>query len=539
MMANKLTVEQIIQRQKIAQNRKEDFRSLYEDAYEFALPQRNLYSGDYETKNTGRKKMTRVFDSTAIGSTQRFANRLQSGIFPSQRKWCRLEPGSEIPYERRTEAQRALDLYNEKMFSVLKQSNFDIAIGEFLLDLSVGTAVMMVQPGDAVNPINFVPVPQYLVAFEEGVNGQVDNVYRKMRIKGESIALQWKDATIPPELQRKIDDKPTEEVDLIEATVYDTERGDYCYHVIHEKSKEELVYRRKKTSPWVVSRYMKVAGEIYGRGPVLTALPDVKTLNKTLELLLKNASLAITGVYTAADDGVLNPANVRIVPGAIIPVARNGGPQGESLRPLPRAGDFNISPIIINDLRQNIKRILLDESLPPDNMSARSATEIVERMKELSQNLGSAFGRLINETMIPLVSKILEVMDDAGMIDLPLRVNGLEVKVSATSPLAMAQNMDEINGIMQYYQIAQGLGPEGQMAVKIGEALDYIGDKLGIPANLRNSVEERGQMMEEMAQQAAAVAQAEQAQQGQPGMQQEQGPPGAPPPEAAMMGGMA
>ncbi len=538
-MANKLTVEQILQRQKIAQNRKEDFRSLYEDAYEFALPQRNLYSGDYETKNTGRKKMTRVFDSTAIGSTQRFANRLQSGIFPSQRKWCRLEPGSEIPYERRTEAQRALDLYNEKMFSVLKQSNFDIAIGEFLLDLSVGTAVMMVQPGDAVNPINFVPVPQYLVAFEEGVNGQVDNVYRKMRIKGESIALQWKDATIPPELQRKIDDKPTEEVDLIEATVYDTERGDYCYHVIHEKSKEELVYRRKKTSPWVVSRYMKVAGEIYGRGPVLTALPDVKTLNKTLELLLKNASLAITGVYTAADDGVLNPANVRIVPGAIIPVARNGGPQGESLRPLPRAGDFNISQIIINDLRQNIKRILLDESLPPDNMSARSATEIVERMKELSQNLGSAFGRLINETMIPLVSKILEVMDDAGMIDLPLRVNGLEVKVSATSPLAMAQNMDEINGIMQYYQIAQGLGPEGQMAVKVGEALDYIGDKLGIPANLRNSVEERGQMMEEMAQQAAAVAQAEQAQQGQPGMQQEQGPPGAPPPEAAMMGGMA
>jgi hypothetical protein len=115
----------------------------------------------------------------------------------------------------------------------------------------------------------------------------------------------------------------------------------------------------------------------------------------------------------------------------------------------------------------------------------------------------------------------------------------LEVKVSAVSPLAMAQNMDEINGIMQYYQIAQGLGPEGQMAVKVGEALDYIGDKLGIPANLRNSVEERGQMMEEMAQQAAAIAQAERAQQGQPGMQQEQGPPGAPPPEAAMMGGMA
>lgn len=455
-MADRLSVDQILQRHKIAQNRKEDFRSLYEDAYEFALPQRNLYAGDYETGHTGRKKMSRVFDSTAVGSTQRFANRLQSGIFPAQRKWCRLEPGTDIPPNRRIEAQQALDLFGDKMFAVLKQSNFDIAIGEFLLDLSVGTAVMMVQPGDALSPINFVPVPQYLVTFEEGVNGQVDNVYRRMRIKGESIALQWKDADISSDLQKKIDDKPTEEIDLIEATIYDVKRGDYCYHVIHEKTKEEIVYRRKKTSPWVVSRYMKVAGEIYGRGPVLTALPDVKTLNKTIELVLKNASLAITGVYTAADDGVLNPANVRIVPGAIIPVARNGGPQGDSLKPLPRAGDFNTSQIIINDLRMNIKRIMLDESLPPDNMSARSATEVVERMKELSQNLGSAFGRLINETMIPLVAKILEVMDEAGLISLPLRVNGLEVRVAPTSPLAMAQNMDEINSIVQFFQIAQG-----------------------------------------------------------------------------------
>ena len=520
MMANKLTVEQLIQRHKLAQNKKEDFRSLYEDAMEYALPQRNLYSGDYENNNGGRKKMVRVFDSTAINSTQRFANRLQSGIFPPQRKWCRLEPGSDIPQERRAEAQRALDMYNEKMFAVLKQSNFDIAMGEFLLDLAVGTAVMLVQPGDAISPINFIPVPQYLVSFEEGANGQVDNVYRRMRLKGEALNQQWPDITIPQELQVMIDDKPTEEVDLIEATVYDYERGDYCYHVIHPKSKTELVYRRVKTSPWVVSRYMKVAGEIYGRGPVLTALPDIKTLNKTLELLLKNASLAITGVYTAADDGVLNPATVRIVPGAIIPVARNGGSQGEALKPLPRAGDFNVSQIIINDLRANIKRTLLDESLPPDNMSARSATEVVERMKELAQNLGSAFGRLINETMIPIVSKMLEVMDQGGLIDLPLRVNGLEVKVSPVSPLAMAQNMDEINNIMQFMQIAQSMGPEGQMAIKVGATVDYIADKLGVPAVVRNSPQER----EQIAQQAMQMAQ--QAQQAQ-----QAAPEGAPMPE--------
>lgn len=496
---NRLKVEDIIKRAEVAQRKKDEFESLYRDAYEFALPQRQLY-GYWEGQSQGAKKMARVFDSTAINSTQRFANRLQSGIFPPQRKWCRLEPGQDIPVERRAQALAILDEYNEKMFTVIKQSNFDIAIGEFLMDLAVGTAGMLVLPGDDVAPINFIPVPMFLISYEEGANGQVDKVYRKMRMKGEAIKQQWRDAEFPTEVAQRLETKPTDDVELLEATVYDSDRGDWCYHVIDKVSKEEIVYRRMKSSPWIISRYSKVAGEIYGRGPLLTALPDIKTLNKTLELVLKNASLAISGVYTAADDGVLNPQTVKLVPGAIIPVARNGGPQGESLKALPRSGDFNVSQIIIQDLRANIKRTLLDESLPPDNMSARSATEVVERMKELAQNLGSAFGRLINETMVPLVARILSVMDERGLIDLPLQVNGLEVKVSPVAPLAMAQNMEEINSIIQFMQLTANFGAEGQLAVKTGELIDFLGDKLGVPSSVRNSAAERAFLMEQQKQ---------------------------------------
>jgi hypothetical protein len=513
----RLTPEQILKRQVAAQAKKDEFQQLYQDAYEFALPQRQLY-GVWEGGATGSKKMQRVFDSTAINSTQRFANRLQSVVFPPQRKWAKLEAGSDIPMERRQQAQAVLEVYQDKMFTMLNQSNFDIAMGEFLLDLAVGTACMMVQPGDDVQPLNFIPVPLFLVSYEEGANGQVDNVYRRMRMKGESIQRQWPDAEIPDDMARRVENKPTDDIELLEATIYDHKRGDYCYHVIDKVSKSELVYRRRKMSPWVISRYMKVAGEIYGRGPLMTALPDIKTLNKTIELLLKNASLAVAGVYTAADDGVLNPNTVKIVPGAIIPVARNGGSQGPALLPLPRSGDFNVSQLVINDLRSNVKRILLDESLPPDNMSARSATEIVERMKELAQNLGSAFGRLINETMIPVTAKILEVMDERGLIDMPLRVNGLEVKVTPVAPLAMAQNMEEVNAIMQYMQIAQSLGTDGQLAIKTDMLVDYLADKLGVPAAVRNTAAERAVLMEEMKnqqqQQAIAQAMAMQAQAG-------------------------
>jgi hypothetical protein len=527
----RLTPEQILKRQVAAQAKKDEFQQLYQDAYEFALPQRQLY-GVWEGGSTGSKKMQRVFDSTAINSTQRFANRLQSVVFPPQRKWAKLEAGSDIPFERKQQAQAILEVYQDKMFTMLNQSNFDIAMGEFLLDLAVGTACMMVQPGDDVQPLNFIPVPLFLVSYEEGANGQVDNVYRRMRMKGESIQRQWPDAEIPDDMARRIEQKPTDDIELLEATIYDHKRGDYCYHVIDKTSKSELVYRRRKMSPWVISRYMKVAGEIYGRGPLMTALPDIKTLNKTIELLLKNASLAVAGVYTAADDGVLNPNTVKIVPGAIIPVARNGGSQGPALLPLPRSGDFNVSQLVINDLRSNVKRILLDESLPPDNMSARSATEIVERMKELAQNLGSAFGRLINETMIPVTAKILEVMDERGLIDMPLRVNGLEVKVTPVAPLAMAQNMEEVSAIMQYMQISQSLGTDGQLAIKTDMLVDYLADKLGVPASVRNTAAERAVLMEEMRnqqqQQAIAQAMAMQTQAGAGGMPALPAPQGMP-----------
>jgi hypothetical protein len=127
-------------------------------------------------------------------------------------------------------------------------------------------------------------------------------------------------------------------------------------------------------------------------------------------------------------------------------------------------------------------------------------------MKELSQNLGSAFGRLINETMVPLVAKTLQVMDERGLIDLPLRVNGLEVKVSPVAPLAMAQNMEDVTNVTQFVQLASQLGPEGQATPKYGEIIDFIADKLGIPSKLRASAEERRFNLEQAAQQAQQMA---------------------------------
>jgi len=505
------TAKDILDRFKAAQSHKEQWRDVYKEAYEYALPQRNLYDGDFEQESAGQAKGARVFDSTGVNSTQRFANKIQSGLFPPGRKWCRLEAGNAIPPDMKPIVQAKLDEYTDKMFDVLRLTNFDLAMGEFLIDMAVGTGAMTVEAGDETTPIRFTAVPQFLVAIEEGINGNVDNVYRRMRMKGEAIQAQWPSAKIPDDLAQQIKAKPTENIELIEAAVYNYAERQNEYHLVVPKGAHQLIGRKMRKSPWVIGRFMKVAGEIYGRGPLTTAIYDIKTLNKVVEFLLKNASIGIAGVYTATDDGVMNPQNIKIVPGAIIPVARNGGPQGPSLQKLQSASDVNLTQLVINDLRMNIKKTLLDESLPPDNMSARSATEVVERMKELSQNLGSAFGRLTNETMIPIVTLVLSVMNEKGLIDLPLKVNGLEVKVVPISPLAQAQNIEEVGEFMKFAQISASLGPEGQMAVNAGAASAWVGDKLGIPQNLRRSQAEIEAKMQE------AAAMAAQMEQQQPG----------------------
>ena len=152
------------------------------------------------------------------------------------------------------------------MFDQLRQTSFDLAMGEFLLDLCVGTAVMMIMPGDEVTPLRFIAIPQYLVAVEEGAYGIVDNVYRKLRIKGEAIKREFPDVNITTELQDAIDQRGSEELDLFDAIIFDQETGRYHYHVIWPHKSQELVYREMNSNPFIVARFSKTAGEVYGPG---------------------------------------------------------------------------------------------------------------------------------------------------------------------------------------------------------------------------------------------------------------------------------
>jgi hypothetical protein len=466
------------------------FRSVYRDVYRLMMPMRDTM----DKPVAGQERGFEVFDGTAQRAAPRFANRIQSSLFPPFQDFVKLEAGPEIAADQRDIANKILDDATKKFHALINRSNFPTAINEFLLDLGVGTGTMMFLEGPDWDPFNFVTVPQFTVMMTEGPWGTVGKVFRNWCMPVALVPVQWPDIEMPKDWSDKLTSDPDAEVSFFEAMCPDYEASEWRYYLIDEKGDKQLlkaprVY--KESSPWIITRWIKAANEVQGRGPMLDALADARTANKVVELTLKNASLAITGVYTGVDDGVLNPSTAAMVPGAVIPVARNQGhPMGASLMPLERSGDFDVSHLLLADLRMAIKEALYDKVLPPMNSPIHSPTEIIERVKELNIDIGAAFGRIMNELVKPIVLRGLQIMQRKGLITYPFTIDGKSVKVTVVSPLAQQQSLDDVQSVVQWLTLLAQFSPDLlPIAVKMEDLPRWLGTKLKVDTDLMRDQE--------------------------------------------------
>lgn len=498
------SIEALIARKQRAEGVKQHWQALLTDVFDYAMPDRQLFT----RTNQGQRKDFRVYDSTAVRSTMAFANRIQSDLMPPFQRWLTLTVGPTVPEQLRDQGNRLLEGINDRLFAVIQQSNFDTAINEFLLDLAAGTAAMLVLEGDESTLLHFIPVPISQIALDEGPHGTIAGIFRDHEVIGRNIMQQWDDADIPDGLARMVKDKPDEPVRLSEITYFDPKKKVWCYEVIYERDKARLVEREYKTNPWIVTRWLKVSGEVFGRGPLVQALADIKTLNKVVELVLKAASLAIAPPTMVTDDGVTNPNTMRWIPGAQIPVVRTAGPNGPSIMPIDFGANFNVAELQREQLQMGIKELLLDNSLPPEAGPVRSATEIVERVKELTKSVGAPFGRLMSELIVPLANRTLDILQTKGFIP-PVRVNGTTIRVQVLSPLAQIQQLNDVDAFIRWATIIQSLGgPELLMlSANMEDAGQWLGEKLGVAKDLIRSEAERAEIQQKLAQ---ALAQQQQ-----------------------------
>lgn len=502
----------IMERYQRAKSHKDLFIPYFEECYEYAMPGRESFYGGDE----GQRRDDKIFDETAVVGVQEFASRLQHGVVPNYSRWSDLKGGVEIPEDQRDAVEDDLDEVTEYVFGIIHASNFAQEVHESFLDLAVGTGTLQVDEGDAINPIKCRAVGLPHIVIEEAHDGSVGGLFRlRKAMTVESAMRLFPDAVI----QARTGENKVKLLELVERDFSKKNEMSYKFTVL-DVEKDEVVWEDEFTeigsNPYIVFRWTTAPGEAYGRGPLFNALAAIKTANLTVELVLENAQMSIGGIWQMEDDGVVNPDTISLMPNTIIPIA----PGSRGLEGVGSPSNFDVSQLILQDMRLNIKRALYNDMLGDPDKTPASATEVAERMADLSRRMGAAFGRLQTELVQPFIQRVIYILKKQGRIEIPV-VNGREVRVVSTSPLAQAQKNEDIASVARFLEMVAGLfGPELlNILVSSEEVAVHLGKQFGVPDKLIRNEDERKQIIEAITQMAAA-----QQAQGVPNDQTEGGP---------------
>ena len=457
-----------------------NWESLWREAYEYALPQRNGFIGSMP----GSRQMDRIYDGTALDAVESLAASLLSSLTPPWSQWFGLKPGPDLTPSQAQALAPVLEKAGQTIQSHIDRSNFVTEIHQSFLDLVVGgTAAISVEeaaPG-GFSALNFASVPLGNITLEEGATGLLDTSYRMLRPTLAQLQARYPMATLPADVTGQGLRNADQRFGVLEAVLPNTTNGVTFIALLSDETNDPFVLQAStiQDSPLIAFRWLKSPGEIYGRSPVMKTLPDIKTANKVVELILKNASIAVTGIWQADDDGVLNPANIELKPGAIIPKAAGSA----GLTPLQMPGNFDLSQLVLTDLRSRIRNALYADKLAPVESPRMTATEVLERSADMATMLGATFGRLQNELITPLIKRCFAILRRRGEVP-DVNLDGRYVQIDYRSPLALAQAQRNVQNTLSWIQSVSAMGPAAAAAVNLPEAARFLGAALGVPANL-------------------------------------------------------
>ncbi|MDZ7822572.1 MAG: portal protein [Ahrensia sp.] len=113
---------------------------------------------------------------------------------------------------------------------------------------------------------------------------------------------------------------------------------------------EFIVSAFSKAKPIATPRFYRGPGEAYGRGPLMMALPTIKTANKAQEIASESAAIQMLGIWAYRAGSAFNPNAVKAGPGEMWALESTGGILGPDITRLdtPNAR-FDIAKMVIGD----------------------------------------------------------------------------------------------------------------------------------------------------------------------------------------------
>lgn len=403
-----------------------DLEKMYRRALDARAPWLNRWDAAMRyTMPTDDTDAATLFDATAADAVDNLAASIYSLMTPPESLWISLVPESD--------ASPDADVATAALRANLNDSNFYTTIHQCYLDLVIlGTACLFMAetPIGASSAFSFTAVPMRDIAILPGA------VFHTATMPAHEVLEKYPTWTPPADVADQIKHDPATPLRLVQSLV-GTEFT--AWLDVGGNLENNIVARGTfETNPYIIFRWSVLSGEQYGRGPVLRALPDIKTANKVVELVLKNATIAVSGIWQADDDGVINLNNINLTPGAIIPKAVGSS----GLTPLSSGADFDVSQIILKDLRERIRHALLADRLGLLSEKEMTATEIMARNSDMMRILGATYGRLLHEFIRPLTDRGLQILSRRGVIA-PITLNSdAELKyIAPITQMAVSENL--------------------------------------------------------------------------------------------------
>lgn len=506
----------IIKRQEQLAGERSTWESHWQEVADRVLPRHATFT---KTQTPGAKNSSLMFDATASLALNKFTAAYSTALTPENMKWHRLRHRSEELNEN-DEVQRWFDVVNKILWHARysPEANFASQQQEVYTSLGAfGTGVLLCE--DLRDGIGYKAIHLGECFISENARGQIDTNYRKFKFTARQALQKWGAGKLPEKLVKAAETEPERKFEFIHA-VYpraDRKRGRIdkknkafasCYVCVDEKAL--IAEGGFDAFPYLISRFSTAPNEVYGRGPAMMVLPDIKMLNEMSKTTIEVGHMVARPALLAAEEGIMG--RLQLIPGGV----SYGGidEQGRRLvQPLNSGGQLPITLEMEDQRRRVINdafwvtlfQILTDQP----NMTA---TEAMMRANEKASLLGPAIGRQQHEALGPMIELELiflarngrlppmprALADAGGIYDIEYDSPVVQA-INAGEGIAMARSLEQVEGMAKF-----------DPSVVDNYDFDYIARAMprlhGAPMKMLRKVEDRDRIREQRAQASEVAA---------------------------------
>lgn len=479
--------------------------------------------------NRGDKRHRAILDNSGTRALRTLAGGMMAGMTSPARPWFRLstsDPGLDESYE----VKKWMTQVTTLMQMIFNRSNVYRALQMTYEELGAFGTSAVVLLDDYENVIHCMPLTIGEYALATDSRGNVDTLYREFRMTVAAVAEEFGYEKCSRQTKTLYDkgcyDEWVTVINAIEprrdrdARKLDNRNMPFRSVYFEDGAERDNILRETgfRQFPALCPRWNVTGGDIYGCGPGMEALGDLRQLQQ--EQFYKSKALALM-----ADPPVIASADLRnqeanLVPGGVVYADNVAQVQG-----IRAAYEVNLRPDVLAqdllDIRQRIneafyKDIFMMISGMPNTQRA-TATEIAERHEEKMLMLGPVLERLNAEMNDRLIAMTFDRMVRLSLLPpVPPEMDGRDINVEFVSILAQAQRAVSTNAIDRFTQnLGQLVAIKPELADKFNSDYwaDSYSDLLGIDPQLVVSGDQVAlirQARTEMQQQQARMEQASQ-----------------------------